>query len=48
MFLKSVMSETGGKSTARREFDAAGPEEKAPSPDLVRSRGVTYTVARRI
>ena len=37
LFLKSVMSETVRKS-AGREFHAAGPEnEKARSPNLVRS-----------
>jgi len=41
LFLKSVMSETVRKS-AGREFHDAGPEnEKARSPNLVRSRGVT-------
>jgi len=41
LFLKSVMSETVRKSVGR-EFHAAVPEnEKARSPNLVRSRGVT-------
>ena len=43
LFLKSVMSETVTvRNSVRREFHAAGPEnEKARSPNLVRSRGVT-------
>ena len=41
LFLKWVMSETVRKSEGR-EFHAAGPKkEKARSPNLVRSRGVT-------
>jgi len=45
LFLKSVMSETVCKSEGR-EFHAAGPEnEKARSPNLVRSRCSTRTFA---